>query len=81
MPQPILWLNRNSAIHFSYLQIVGLPPLAMRSGRRCVLESRGLELGAALSHEASLAADAKRLEAVDGAGRFARAAGRYGGNS
>ncbi len=46
-----------------------------------VLESRDLELGEALPHEASLAADAKRLEAADGAGRFARGAGRHGGNS
>jgi hypothetical protein len=53
----------------------------MRSGRRSVLESRGLELGEALAHEASLAADAKRLEAADGAGRFARGAGRHGGSS
>ena len=54
---------------------------ATRSDRRSVLESRGLELGEALPHEASLAADAKRLEAADGAGRFARGAGRHGGNS
>jgi len=81
MPQPILWLSSNSAIYFSYPQAVGFPPLAMRSDRRSVLESRGLELGEALPHEASLAADAKRLEAADGAGRFARGAGRHGGNS
>ena len=62
-------------------KIVGFAPLAMRSDRRSVLESRGLELGEALPHEASLAADAKRLEAADGAGRFARGAGRHGGNS
>ena len=62
-------------------KIVGFAPLAMRSDRRSVLASRGLELVEALPHEVSLVADAKRLEAADGAGRFARGAGRHGGNS
>ena len=62
-------------------KIVDFPPRAMRLDRRSVLASRGLELGEALPHEASLAADTKRLEAADGAGRFARGAGRHGGNS
>ncbi len=72
--------SRRSIGEFSD-KIVGFAPLAMRSDRRSVLESRGLELGEALPHEASLAADAKRLEAADGAGRLARGAGRHGGNS
>jgi enoyl-CoA hydratase len=60
------------------LQISQFPPLAMRSDRRSLLESRGLELDAALHNEAYLAADAKRVEAAAGAARFSAGKGRHG---
>jgi enoyl-CoA hydratase len=60
------------------LEISHFPPIAMRSDRRSLLESAGLELDAALRNEASLATHAKSVEAAAGAARFAGGQGRHG---
>jgi enoyl-CoA hydratase len=59
-------------------QIAAYPPLAMRSDRMSLLESRGSELGPALIAEKRWAEAAKKGEAQAGASRFAGGVGRHG---
>ena len=72
-PQDLLTVAHQLAV-----QIAQFPPLAMRSDRRSLLESRGLELNTALRNEAYLAAQAKSVEAAAGASAFSSGEGRHG---
>lgn len=54
------------------------PQIAMNSDRRSAYEQDGTSLAQALAREEDLAAEAKRVEAQTGAGRFAAGAGRHG---
>lgn len=58
--------------------ICAFPQVAMGSDRRSTYEQEGAILQDALAREEQLAAEAKRLEAQAGAGRFAAGAGRHG---
>jgi enoyl-CoA hydratase len=58
--------------------IARFPQLAMRSDRRSLLESQGLEIADALKNEAKHAEAAKHESAATGASRFADGAGRHG---
>ena len=62
-------------------EIAQFPQRAMRSDRRSLLESRGLELDSALRLEARLAESAKRNEAQAGAALFAQGLGRHGADA
>lgn len=59
-------------------RIATFPTIAMRSDRRSAYEQEGMDLAAALAHEDRLAQEAKRVEAQDGAARFAAGSGRHG---
>lgn len=58
--------------------IAGFPQIAMRSDRESVYQQHGLATADALSLEAQLAIEAKRIEAQAGAARFASGNGRHG---
>ncbi|MBX9701070.1 MAG: crotonase/enoyl-CoA hydratase family protein [Acetobacteraceae bacterium] len=58
--------------------VAGFPQGAMRADRASAYAGLDLPLAEALQVEASISAEARRLEAIDGAGRFAAGAGRHG---
>ena len=59
-------------------RMAGFPQVALRSDRRSAYAQNGLEMAEAIALEMQIAAEAKRLEATDGARRFADGAGRHG---
>ena len=58
--------------------IAAFPQVAMRSDRMSAIRQWNLPEDEAITLEMNLAADARRLEARDGASRFAAGAGRHG---
>jgi enoyl-CoA hydratase len=58
--------------------MAAFPQIAMNSDRESVYRQEGQTMGAALMLEAELAGHAKRVEAKEGAARFAGGIGRHG---
>ena len=59
-------------------EIAAFPQIAMRSDRLSTIRQWGLPEADAIAQEMRMAAEARRLEARDGASRFAADAGRHG---
>ena len=59
-------------------EIAAFPQIAMRADRLSIYTQAGLPEAEAIAYEAVHAAEAKRIEAQAGAGRFAGGAGRHG---
>ena len=59
-------------------EIAEFPQIAMRSDRESAYFQSGLPVPAAIAAEAGFAAEARRVEARAGAGRFTDGAGRHG---
>src|SRR5699024_12562015 len=59
-------------------QMADFPQVAMLSDRRSMYDQEGLSMADALIQETAYAEEAKNLEAVPGAKRFAAGEGRHG---
>jgi len=59
-------------------QIAAFPHIAMRSDRSSAYAQEGMDRSSALANEDLVAQEAKRVEARDGATRFAAGSGRHG---